>query len=119
MQRFKCMILADLPRKLSDSLLNLCAGQQDPEAFFYVFLGRGSFLDLLCHGDPWCEIETLAHKRSLRKARAVRELSMSARSYPKERGASSVDTKTAPQPEPWLRGTLTEINAVPRAVLHA
>jgi hypothetical protein len=22
-------------------------------------------------------------------------------------------------PEPWLRGTLTEISAVPRAVLHA
>jgi uncharacterized damage-inducible protein DinB len=32
------------------------------------------------------------------------------------------DTKTSnaePQPEPWLRGTLTEIDAVIRAVLHA
>jgi uncharacterized damage-inducible protein DinB len=27
-------------------------------------------------------------------------------------------TKT-PQPEPWLRGTLTEISTIPRAVLHA
>jgi uncharacterized damage-inducible protein DinB len=28
--------------------------------------------------------------------------------------------KTSPSPpEPWLRGTLTEVNAVPRAVLHA
>ena len=26
---------------------------------------------------------------------------------------------TPTQPEPWLRGTLTEIGAVPRAVLHA
>ena len=26
---------------------------------------------------------------------------------------------TSPPPEPWLRGTLTEIAAVPRAVLHA
>jgi hypothetical protein len=24
-----------------------------------------------------------------------------------------------PQPEPWLRGTLTEVDAVPRAILHA
>src|SRR5271155_4604750 len=26
---------------------------------------------------------------------------------------------TRPLPEPWLRGTLTEVPAVPRAVLHA
>jgi uncharacterized damage-inducible protein DinB len=26
---------------------------------------------------------------------------------------------SSPAPEPWLRGTLTEVSAVPRAVLHA
>ncbi len=26
---------------------------------------------------------------------------------------------TPPTHEPWLRGTLTDVNAVPRAVLHA
>lgn len=28
-------------------------------------------------------------------------------------------TESAPQPEPWLRGTLTDVTAVARAVLHA
>jgi uncharacterized damage-inducible protein DinB len=30
-----------------------------------------------------------------------------------------VNTRTPPQPEPWLRGTLTDVPAVPRAALHA
>jgi uncharacterized damage-inducible protein DinB len=30
-----------------------------------------------------------------------------------------VDTRTPTQPEPWLRGTLTDLPAVPRAALHA
>ena len=30
-----------------------------------------------------------------------------------------MDPKTVPQPEPWLRGTLTDIDPIRRAVLHA
>ena len=30
-----------------------------------------------------------------------------------------METKIAPQPEPWLRGTLTDIDPIRRAVLHA
>ncbi len=32
---------------------------------------------------------------------------------------TEVPAKPSPQPEPWLRGTLSEIPSVPRAVLHA
>ena len=36
-----------------------------------------------------------------------------------QRGSSVVKPPVAAQPEPWLRGTLTDVSAVPRAVLHA
>jgi uncharacterized damage-inducible protein DinB len=36
-----------------------------------------------------------------------------------QRGSSAVKPPGAAQPEPWLRGTLTDVSAVPRAVLHA
>src|SRR5580692_7275454 len=92
-------------RRLSPFLLFRC----DAFVAFFFF----------AMADPFRGTETLAYVAKFSKASATAPVitSNSCRRIA-DRRPSTVNA-TPSLPEPWLRGTLTDVNAVPRAVLHA